>query len=337
MPRFLKKMTVLWLVLLVTVGCNSNAGEMVSIALKPPERKTIDRSKVGVNNFFVDPEFGSISAQYQEIGSTLKLHYVRVLFAWTDDVQASPNAAPSYGFFDSIISSIPPGVDVLIVLAHTPSWMANPANWTNGNPRLTWAKNWAKPTIERYAGRPGIVGWQIWNEPDNTGLESDALLELTEPARYMELLNYGAEQVRLHDPTRLVVMAATRSIQQNGGRNLDYNIQLYHLGAQDIVDVWAVHYYGKQYEQVTMGGGVADFLNSLRVPVWITESGEQGTDKQLAYAETTWPFLMDKIHNIQRIYDYQFGETVPAANSFGLRTTDPVSPVSDLYIYLRDN
>jgi hypothetical protein len=335
-PKLVKLLAAA-LSLVFLFGCASDAGELLDLALNPPDRKPIDRTILGVNNFFVDPEFGSISAQYSEIRDTLGIHFVRVLFAWTDGVQPSPNSDPSYGFYDSIIDSIPAGVDVLIVLAHTPNWMADASNWIDGNPRITWVERWVRPTVERYAGRPGIIGWEVWNEPDNTVVPSDAALGLTDPARYLELLNYGAEVIRTQDSSRLVVMAASRSIQQGGGDNFDYNIQLQSLGAEDIVDIWNVHYYGKQFEQVIRSGGIADFLNSLHVPIWITESGQQGVNEQLAYVETTWPFLQDQIPGIQRIYYYQFGEPGPADTNYGLRTTDPNFPVSDLYVYLRDN
>jgi hypothetical protein len=78
-------------------------------------------------------------------------------------------------------------------------------------------------------------------------------------------------------------------------------------------------------------------LNSIQKPIWLTESGEQGPNNQLAYVETAWPFLSDKVSGIQRFYYFEYGSTVPAEQNFGLRTTDSNFPVSDLYINLRDN
>jgi len=81
--------------------------------------------------------------------------------------------------------------------------------------------------------------------------------------------------------------------------------------------------------------GVADFLNSLSKPIWITESGIQGSE-QLPYVETVWPFLREKVSGIDRIYYYQYANPGSATNNYGMRTTDAQFPVSDLYVFLRD-
>ncbi len=318
------------------ISCGSDAADLAQIALNPPGRKTIDRSMVGVNNFFVHPEFGSISEQYSEIRDTLGVKFIRVLFAWTDDVQPSPNTPPNYGFYDDIIDAAPPGVDILVVLSHTPSWMADPANWVGGNPRTTWTEKWLKPTVSRYAGHGRIVGWEVWNEPDLTTVPSDAALELTEAPKYFELLQLGSAAIRGIDPGKLVLNAATTSIQADFPETLNFNIYLRDAGAEALIDRWNMHYYGRQFENVVRSTGVTDFFATISKPVWLTESGEQGPE-QLAYAETIWPFLKDEIPTLERIYQYQFADTVPLANNFGLKTTDDAFPVSDLYVYLRDN
>ena len=82
---------------------------------------------------------------------------------------------------------------------------------------------------------------------------------------------------------------------------------------------------------------MADFLNGLSVPVWITESARQGVNQQLAYAETAWPFLRESVGRIERIYWFQFTSREAAGSTFGLKTPDPGAPVSDLYVWLRDH
>ncbi|MCC6953650.1 MAG: cellulase family glycosylhydrolase [Deltaproteobacteria bacterium] len=318
-------------------ACNSSSKDLLDLAVDPPQRKTINRDIVGVNNFFVNPEFGSIEQQFAEIRNTLGLRHVRVLFAWSDGVQASPGASRNYSFYDDIIDAIPAGMDVVIVLAHTPAWMGNSANWIDGNPRKTWVERWLKPTVARYAGRRGVIGWEVWNEPDLVTVPTDAALELVDPAKYFELLSLGAPVIRTTDPTRLVLNAATSAIAQSFPAAKNYNERLQDLGAESLVDVWNVHYYSEQFENVVRGGGVAEFLNSLSVPIWITESGKEGINQHLAYAETVWPFLTDNVDGIERFYWYQLNSREPAGSSFGLRTADPAFPVSDLYIWLRDN
>jgi len=75
----------------------------------------------------------------------------------------------------------------------------------------------------------------------------------------------------------------------------------------------------------------------LRVPIWVTESGERGVTKQLEYVERTWPFLLKEAPGIQRFYYYTYASSGSSADiAYGLRTDQPQAPVSDLYVYLRD-
>lgn len=338
MTHLIKRIFIFSLInfLIALTACDSNTKELIDLAIDKPSRKPIDISKTGVNNFFVDNQFGTIATQYSDIKSTLGLSYVRVLFAWSDQVQPTPTSALDFSFYDNIINTVPAGVDILVVVAHTPAWMSDSANWINGDPRATWVERWLKPTLQRYANKPGIVGWEVFNEPNVLTVASDNSLGISSAANYYDLLQKSAPVIRSIDPTSLVVIAATTSIQQDYPRSLDYNKQLKDLGAEQLVDVWNVHYYGEQFEKVVEKNGVANFLNSIDKPIWVTESGIQGSS-QLAYVETTWPFLQEKIPGIERIYYYQYGDTVPVSQNFGLRTTDSQFPVSDLYIYLRDH
>jgi len=217
----------LWFIpLCLLIACDSGTKELLDIAIDEPERKEIDVTRMGVNSFFVNPGFGSIQQQYSDIHENMGLNYVRVLFAWTNGSQPTPNSEVNYGLFDNILSAIPAGTDVLVVVAHTPDWMSNPANWTGGNPRATWVEKWLSPVVNRYKNTPGIVGWEIWNEPDNTVVASDAALGLEDPANYFELLSLGSNLVRRINPGRLVVPAATTAINQNYPENLNYNKRL---------------------------------------------------------------------------------------------------------------
>jgi len=323
-------------ILLVLFCSCGDAGQLIDIALDPPSRKPIDKSIVGVNNFFVNSEFGSIQEQYNDINSNLGLKYYRVLFAWTDDVQPSPTSPLNFSFYDQIAINIPAGAEVLVVLTHQPSWMANPANWTSGDVRSTWVDRFLKPLVSRYGNVNGIVGFEIFNEPDIVTVAADNALGLTAPENYFELLRDSYIAIKSLTPSKLAVMAATTSIQRNFPNVLNYNRTLRDLGADGYTDIWNVHYYATSYESVVTNNGVADFLNGVSKPIWVTESGEQGPNKQLAYVETAWPFLKEKIPGIQRFFYYQYGETGPLETNFGLRTTDPSFPVSDLYLFFRD-
>ncbi len=334
----------LYLILFFLFSCSGsddlfdlgNADDLFDLAVDPPSRQTIDTSIVGVNNFFVDPEFGTIAQQHNDIRNNLGLRFIRVLFAWTDPVQPTPDSAPNYSFYDDILNNTPAGVDILVVLDSTPAWMADPANWDNGNPRATWINRWLTPTAQRYGGDGRIIGFEVWNEPDLATIPSNMVLELNDPNNYFELLSLGSNSLRVNAPGKLILNAATISIQQNFPSALNYNVALRDLGALDLVDIWNVHYYSENFENVVLSNGVGPFLRSLGKPIWVTESGEQGPNNQLAYAETVWPFLREEIPQIERIYQFQYGEPGPIQSNFGLRTTNPSAPVSDLYIHLRD-
>jgi hypothetical protein len=132
------------------------------------------------------------------------------------------------------------------------------------------------------------------------------------------------------------VTAATTAINQNFPGSLDYNRAMRDAGAQQHADIWGINYYGKQYENLVRPGGVRDFANGLSLPIWVTESGAQGVNTQLAYGEEVWPYLTEQISKIQRIYAYQFTEDSSPDVTYGLRNLSSDRPVSDLYVWLRD-
>jgi hypothetical protein len=326
-------------ILLVSVALGCNTGgvrDVIDVALNEPDRQTIDTNRLGVNAFVNDSRFGSIATQFAEVKNTLRVNRVRVLFAWNDAVQPSPSSAPNFSFYDDIAATIPDGVEALVVLTGIPSWMSNSANWTEGNPRITFAERWVRAVATRYGANPRIVGWEIWNEPNMSDGDNATMGFADSAENYVEMLARSFSVSKDLAPGKLVLNAATTAINQNYPSNLNYNRGMRDAGALSFTDRWNVHYYGKQYENVVRDGGVADFLNGLPKPVWITESGIQGVNKQLEYAERVWPFLMEEIPSIERVYQYQFTDSTAPDVSFGLRNLSSDFPVSDLYIWLRD-
>jgi hypothetical protein len=328
---------ILGTLLFILASCDtSDVRDAIDLAQGVP-RKTIDTDKLGTNAFVNDGRFGSISAQFGEVKNTLRLNFVRILFAWDDNVQPSPGSAPNFSFDDNIAASIPSGMDAIVVITGVPGWMSNPANWIDGNPRKTFAELWARKVAERYAGNGRIIGYEVWNEqnmlsnPDNAALQIDTIA-----ANYAELLKFSFQAIRAAAPGKLVLSGATTSINQNFPDTLRYNKDMQAAGALDFCDVWSIHYYGKQFENLVRDGGVADFLNDLHKEVWVTESGVGGVNEQLAYGEQVWPFLIDNVPSIARIYQYQFAEAKPSDVTYGMKNLDPGAPVSDLYVYLRD-
>lgn len=320
--------------LLILSACNSSDVKDAIDVADGVDRKQIDYSRLGVNTFGSDSRFGSPQEQFMEVANTLNLKRVRILLNWSDGVQGSPQSELNLSYYDELISSVPQGVEILAVATALPSWMGNPANWINGNPRETFVKQFFSKLVARYQR---VSAWQLWNEPNMASNPDNSTLGIqASPANYVEMLAFGSNAVSENAPGKLLLNAATTSINQNFPETLDYNRGMREAGAQSFVSAWAIHYYGKQYENVIRSGGVADFLNGLGKPIWVTESGAQGVNSQLAYGETTWPFLSDKINAVDRIYIYQFAEATPSASTYGLRNLDSDAQLSDLYINLRD-
>lgn len=317
------------------LGCGS-ASDILTI-IDDPDRKSIDTSIMGVNAFFNDQNFGTIPEQFGDIKNSLRLSYVRALAAWDDNVQPTPESVPNFAFYDDIAAAVPSGVQVMFVLTGIPSWMSDPANWIDNNPRKTFVELWVKKVAQRYAGNGRIRALQIWNEQNDIANPNNAIMEVLTPSGYLELLQLGFAAVKSVAPGTLVISGATTAINQNYPESLQFNRDLRDSGAEDFMDLWGVHYYGKQFENVVRNGGIEDFFNGVSRGVWITESGAQGINSQLAYAEQVWPFLTEKIPAIERIFYYQYSDgTAPPESTYAMRTLDSGFPVSDLYVFLRD-
>lgn len=328
----------------VAVGCSSDSvddliddvEEQIGI-VDGVSRKTIDVSRLGVNAFANDSRFGSASQQLKEVRDVLGIKHIRILFAWNDGVQSSPGAEPSFGFYDSIAAAIPSGVNAIVVITGLPSWMKDPSNWIDGNPRTTFVERWVRKVVNRYRSNGRIIGYQIWNEPNMTANpDNGALAVVNSPANYVEMLARAFSVIQDLASDKIVMNASTTAINQNYPDTLNYNRGMKDAGVLSFVNVFAFHYYGRQYEKFLLEDGARDFLNSLNVLLWATETGIQGVNNQLVYAEQTWPFLREKLPKLDRIYQYQFADSSAADSTFGLKTLDSDFPVSDLYIHLRD-
>ena len=300
-------------------------------------RQPIPYSLLGINAFVNESRFGTIRSQLREVNSTLGIKKVRVLLAWNDQVQPTPSAAPNFGFYDQIINSLPVGTEALVILTGTPSSMKDSKNWFGGNPRATFAELWVKKVAARYVKKGRVGAFQIWNEPNNPDFKENVTLDvLTKPENFVELVAFANTAVKSVAPRKLVVSGATTAIAQNFPKTLDYNKAMVQAGILSFTDIYAIHYYGKSVERVLLPGGVAEFVNSLTKPVWVTETGAQGVNKQLEYAERIFAFLKAKMPGIARIYIYQFTESTPSATTYGLKNLTPGASISDLYLKLRN-
>jgi Cellulase (glycosyl hydrolase family 5) len=302
----------------------------------------INKKTLGVNAFVNDPSFGTISQQFQEVQQTLGINYVRVLFNWNDQIQPTPTSTQNFSFYDSILQDLPAGMDALVIVNGIPSWMSDSSNWIDGDPRKTFVELWFKPVLSRYASNTKIAAWEVWNEPNDDGNPQNVTLAINESStngaqNFTALLSDAFSVSRSLTPNVKVVAAATTSINQNYPITLNYGKTMKTTGAQNYCDIWGVHYYGTEYDHIILPGGIAEFLNSLTVPIWITESGAKGVNNQLNYVNKTWSILDDTIKNIQRTYYYQFTEATPPDTTYGLRNLGPGQEYSDLYNYLKSH
>lgn len=341
-PTTLIKVLSLFLALFVSVQSCYATPPSAEISTRAVDdiftpRQPIPYSLLGVNAFANESRFGTVRAQLREVKSTLGIKKVRVLFAWNDQVQPTPNSKPNFTLYDQIVNSLPAGTQALVILTGAPSWMKDPKNWFGGNPRATFAELWVKKVATRYAKKGRVVAFQIWNEPNNPDFKENVTIDvLTKPENFVELVAFANTAVKTVAPRKLVVSGATTAIAQNFPSTLDYNKALVTGGLLSFIDIYAIHFYGKSIERVLLPGGVASFVNSLTKPVWVTETGAQGVNNQLEYAERIFAFLTANMPGIVRLYIYQFTESTPAATTYGLRNLTPGASVSDLYLNLRD-
>jgi hypothetical protein len=215
--------------------------------------------------------------------------------------------------------------------------MSNSSNWINGDPRKTFVELWVKPVMQRYARTKAIKAWQVWNEQNMEENPDNITLELANnPSNYVGMLSLAFGASRQITPNKKVVMAATTAINQNYPDSLNYNQEMLDAGAQNYADYFAAHVYGEHLENFLIPGRATDFLKSVTLPIWITESGAKGINSQRSYVERMWPYLSSAVPGIKRFYLYQFTEATPAKTTYGLRNLTPRFGISDLYIYLRD-
>jgi len=324
------KILILAMLSLFGVACNNSDVDAVQDAVKGVPRKDIDKGRLAINAFANDSRFGSASSQFQDVQSVLGLSRVRILFSWNEGVQSSSGATPNFSFYDSILAGLPGNMRAIVVLTGLPVWLGDEAQ-----ARSQFVNSWVRAVVERYGSDERIEGFQIWNEPNDPNRRDNAVLGFIGSSEsYASVLSGAYRVVKDIAPGKLVISAATTAINQNFPDSLDYNKGMRDAGVADNCDVWAIHYYGSQYENVSRNSGVAEVLNGLSRPIWVTESGAQGVNSQLEYGERTWPFLFEKIQGLQRIYVYQYTESSEPGVTYGLRNLSSSQPVSDLYVWL---
>ena len=116
---------------------------------------------------------------------------------------------------------------------------------------LTWfVEQWVKPTVSRYAGNGKIVGYQVWNEPNNADFPENNVIDvLTTPLNFLELISLAYDAIKGIDGGKLVLNGSTTSIAQKFPTTFSYNKDLVDAGITSVVDRFAIHYYGNNHRQ----------------------------------------------------------------------------------------
>jgi hypothetical protein len=292
---------------------------------------TIPSGILGVQNELRNNPKGSFDAQMQDIRFTLGLRHVRSSFTFDEFYLANEGAQPNFSRFDAILAAIPEGVDLLPILAYAPGWLANRPDWKD-----VFVNRYVIPVLDRYGQDPRIAGWEIWNEPDafcDGGRAAPPGVLQCNASDYVDLVARVSPEIRGRSNAP-VVGAATVSINQGSQKNFNYNKDMVAAGLLPLIDVYNFHWYSVQLAKLSFGG-IADFLNSTGKPVWDTESGKQGSTRQLSFASEVFPALVDKIDRLERIYIFTYFDGAPSKNTFGLVSAEGIE--SDLYQFLRDD
>ena len=289
-----------------------------------------------MNAFFNDSKFGSIGSQASDIRNNLKLNRIRISARWDNGLQGSQGGSFNFGLLDSIFENVSSDTKILIVATGLPSWAPSGAS-----ARDLFVGDFLTTLVSRYGGNSKFEALQVWNEPNDPANSDNAKMGFIEGGvsnaiNYVEVLTGAKNVIDSIAPQVLLLNASSTSINQNYPNNIDFNRAVRDAGALALVDVWAINFYGQQFENLVRKEGVREFINGLGKPVWITESGAQGVEQQLKYGEETWPYLIDELNGLERIYVYQYAENTSAESTYGLRNPSGVTPVSDLYVSLRD-
>jgi len=320
-------------VLLILSGCKLK-DDVEDLIEKPPPRP-IPLERLGLNSFFNDEIFGSLSYQVQDIFKGLKIRRLRLLKRWDDIASPSPSSPPDFTFLKTVLETLPSSADVLLVTTGIPKWMERPENWIDANPRRTFIEKWFIPLLGFLKNYPVVRSIQVWNEPNDSGAIENKVMRFDIEENYLELCWLARRELGRAGLNLRLLNGATTAINQRGNSPLKYNRKLVSLGLRDLIDVFAIHFYGTQLQEFVKNDGVREFLRKLNMEIWVTESGERGVSKQLDYASRYWPYLIREVSTVKRIYIYTYAERESPARTYGLRNPSSEAPYSDLYLYLR--
>ena len=272
---------------------------------------SIPYSKIGLNVFPGNRTAGPLVDQMRDI-SSIGVRYIRVNF-WFDTIYMNaPHSSPNFTRFDEMVDAADAaGLEVLGILGPAPAWLTGSGDWMG-----VFAQKYVTPVVSRYKGR--VSHWEVWNEPDGSTPPLDGT-----PEMYFQLLTAAHNAIKAADPGAKVVAGATVNIVSEGGAKVAWMNRLVDLGLKQQADILNFHYYSGL--DVTLATAARTVVERTGLPVWVTETGIIGQDRQLDYFNKNVPYI-DKALNPERIYWYcyiqgegEHEETHPA-DTYGIVT-----------------
>jgi hypothetical protein len=284
---------------------------VVLLAVPAATAHAVARMPVG---FFDDPSFRWSEDAKTNLLEAQRAHtsVVHVLAYWATIAKSRPKnplngSDPAYELADLdqlVISSEEYGMEVLMTIAGTPPW-ANGGRTPNYPPsNMNDLKNFAQMLATRYNGknaRYGVVTrFSIWNEP-NLQLflapQFDKNGKIVSPKTYANIYMAGYNGIKAGNPKALVAAGET----SNRGRNkptgavisvapATFAHLLSEANPKLPMDAWATHPYPSVYAlgptqkvaypnvafstMARFGGDLQKWFGR-RIPIWVTEYGEQ--------------------------------------------------------------
>lgn len=278
---------------------------------------------LGVNCFFNQPMYriDNIKNQSIDISNMLGIKHIRALIHWGDDVQPHEKHSINFSFWDDIVKNTSKDINLLLVVTGAPKWLKD-----KKDSRERYI-DFFMQIYERYSQYPNVIGFQICNEINTTMFDDNITYDFIDhPEYYVDMVKEiryrlsTAKNALSEIPAtvdKLLVSAATTSLMQNYPKTLNYNKELLKLGIEGVVDYYAIHLYGTSPWVFFAPGGVLDFINSIKLPIMVTEIGS--IDAKVKQFKTFIPLIQKYLKSIHKIYWYQYDGS-GSTTSYGMRT-----------------
>lgn len=159
------------------------------------------------------------------------------------DIAASHGIKPLFVFFDSCWDPHPqPGRQRAPIAGITNSgWVQSPGADRIDDPRYRQVlHDYVTSVLTQFRGDQRILGWDLWNEPDNENTDSYAKVERKDKLKVVaDLLPQVFQWARAVDPVQPLTSGVWQGPWDRAGRSTIAGIQL------DNSDVISFHCYGK--------------------------------------------------------------------------------------------